>query len=881
MKSLFKLKLVILFSCFIEISLFIGAGSAQELNLRLPIYSIEMDSQYLTILYGNPWTDEYFPAIFVCDSIKYKCEVRFRGGTTRNLPKKSWRLKFENDDNIFNAEKINLNAEYRDRTLMRNHLAMKLFQYSGYPSANTRYINFFVNNEYKGVFLQVEEVDQNFIARNNRHGNSLYKAKNHGANMAPITNYEAYFTSWDKKIGHGYDYKDIQLLFSKFLYWNKQDFESNIENEVDVDNVLNYFAVEFAIVSIDCFTKNLFLFYNTDKNVWEIFPWDNDAAFGNHLRGNYRSSYVRFDKGSLSEFQILFQRLMESGNRRNSFNEKISKIINDGFDYLKSEIDFTYNQIKNDVYQDESKICTNTAFDGSIEQLKNFLIDRAAFLKVYKTSKRISLSNFYCSNPYPAQTNPEVIFRVKSAEKQTTSLNYIRNLIWDERGRSFNEETLELFDDGNHNDLEAGDLVYGNKLIVAGTKSTLIPYCFAGSGFYYPANGLFYINYVRTNTFALNQTINSENFYNDLEIEKIYKNNNEYFIELVNTSSNEIDISYCYLQSGKYYHNFLLPENTLIAGYDTLIITTNKDMAEYFFFGSESIGNFFFNIEIGDTVRLLSPALSELKYTVCNGYSQKKIESFEIIINEINYNSSNDFDPEDWIEFYNPQDFTVDVSGWYFKDEDDNHVFIFPGNTFIKSKGFLVLCRDTSQFLIFFPTVNNYYGDLSFGLSGGGELIRLFDVSGNIVDSLVYDDDPPWPTEPDGNGPTLELRLPSLDNSLAENWTSSKGHGTPGYKNSVHVDSGERIVQPANFILLQNYPNPFYQVTKIKFDLHEHKNAILKIYNIQGQLVKTLTPDADKQSVTWNGQGFSSGIYFYQIEKGNIKSRIRKAILVK
>ena len=51
---------------------------------------------------------------------------------------------------------------------------------------------------------------------------------------------------------------------------------------------------------------------------------------------------------------------------------------------------------------------------------------------------------------------------------------------------------------------------------------------------------------------------------------------------------------------------------------------------------------------------------------------------------------------------------------------------------------------------------------------------------------MEYDDIAPWPIDPDGYGPTLELIDSSLDNALGENWdASNENGGTPGEINSV------------------------------------------------------------------------------------------------
>ena len=52
-----------------------------------------------------------------------------------------------------------------------------------------------------------------------------------------------------------------------------------------------------------------------------------------------------------------------------------------------------------------------------------------------------------------------------------------------------------------------------------------------------------------------------------------------------------------------------------------------------------------------------------------------------VVVNEINYNSSDNFNPGDWIELYNSGDLDLDLSGWVFKDDNDDHVFLFPLKT--------------------------------------------------------------------------------------------------------------------------------------------------------------------------------------------------------
>lgn len=157
----------------------------------------------------------------------------------------------------------------------------------------------------------------------------------------------------------------------------------------------------------------------------------------------------------------------------------------------------------------------------------------------------------------------------------------------------------------------------------------------------------------------------------------------------------------------------------------------------------------------------------------------------EPVIHEINYNSASGFDPGDWVEIHNNSDVSLDLSNWYFRDSVDSRQFVIPVGTVVPARGFLVLCEDLGAFQSLFPGVSLALGDIGFGFSGNGELLRLYAPDGTLFDQVEYDDQGAWPTGPDGNGPTLELYQPSLDNSQGANWRESAGNGTPGAKNSV------------------------------------------------------------------------------------------------
>ncbi len=107
------------------------------------------------------------------------------------------------------------------------------------------------------------------------------------------------------------------------------------------------------------------------------------------------------------------------------------------------------------------------------------------------------------------------------------------------------------------------------------------------------------------------------------------------------------------------------------------------------------------------------------------------------------------------------------------------------------------------------------------------------------------------------------------------------------FQNPINVDITPAET-PKSTKLAQNFPNPFNPSTTIKFDLKEKGFVTLKVYNVAGQLVRTLVNgemDATTHSITWNGtndrgSAVASGIYFYKMETKDF-SQTKKMVMLR
>lgn len=151
----------------------------------------------------------------------------------------------------------------------------------------------------------------------------------------------------------------------------------------------------------------------------------------------------------------------------------------------------------------------------------------------------------------------------------------------------------------------------------------------------------------------------------------------------------------------------------------------------------------------------------------------------------------------------------------------------------------------------------------------------LFSGGDDIHSPLYYSLALGSPCINSGTPDTLGLFLPPYD--LAGNyriWNNRIDLGCYEYGSEpwVSIDDPE-LPAIDQLVLKQNYPNPFNPTTIIAYSLPEDSKVRLDIYNIKGQLVKSLVNaemPAGLHSVVWNGRDMNnkavaSGVYFYRV----------------
>jgi hypothetical protein len=142
----------------------------------------------------------------------------------------------------------------------------------------------------------------------------------------------------------------------------------------------------------------------------------------------------------------------------------------------------------------------------------------------------------------------------------------------------------------------------------------------------------------------------------------------------------------------------------------------------------------------------------------------------DLVITEINYNPpSNDPDLLEFIEIYNNEDQPVAIGGLQLGGLVS---LTFPELT-LPAGGIFLAAAYKAECEAFFSGQTFYQWNNSTALTNGGNILTIRNSEGTLIDTVQYDDVFPWPTEPDGFGPSAELLSPALDNNDGANWKAS------------------------------------------------------------------------------------------------------------
>jgi spore coat protein CotH len=302
---------------------------------------ISLSANNLNTLLGDSlYSDYHFPATFY-----YYCSAqndtiqnvgfRVRGNTSRGANKKGFKISFNEytqGKKFKGIEKMNLVGQHNDPSLLRYWMSLTTLNTNDLISSRSSYVKLYINGQYKGIYLNVEHIDDEFLEKRfigDDHGN-LYKCT-WGADLKyKGSNQSSYYGPYELKTNKSAnDYSDLIQFIQTLNSISDGDFPCFIEDHFEVELYLKTLAAEMIIGHWDgyAFNKNNYYLYQQPSNGKFVFiEYDMDNTFGIDWFG---IDWANRDLNNWhSNDRPLVERLLSYPFYNDLFNSCLSQILN-------------------------------------------------------------------------------------------------------------------------------------------------------------------------------------------------------------------------------------------------------------------------------------------------------------------------------------------------------------------------------------------------------------------------------------------------------------------------------------------------------------------------------------------------------------------------
>ncbi len=572
---------------------------------------------YLTFSQGNWWsqlTTNYGPEINIAatmtiDGVAYaNCGVRFRGNTSYTQlpqsPNQGWEKKSFNVEtdwmvagqDVYGVSHFNFNNGFHDPLFIREPLTYYIMRRHGVaPKAN--WIRLHLNGTYWGVYINVEQPNKDMMKQwfRSNDGNRYRCFPTSGGFSNGRCCYtvlspalaSTYLSAYQAKQGDG---TDLMAMCTTLGAMTTSMPQTTLTNVFNVDSFYRYAAVMVACQNTDSYLssgKDHYLYIDEVHGDGSTFPFDLNEAFpGTSTTLASNSSFTT------SIYRPGFSKTLIFADWTNRYKAHVRAVIEQSLNptHLNALITQWHTMLAPHVAADSKKIYSTTLFNNNLNNqvslggvggntmsgLLPFIQARHTFLtnEAYTNATRPTLANLAHSPASPAP-NQAIQFTVNATGATTV------NLYWRRLGAFLKEP---MFDDGLHGDGGPGDGVFG--VSIAGqTAGSLVDYYVEGIA---AAGGARYLPYTaECERYCPKVQIGWPMAPSVVKINEILAQNingavdenlqHEDWIELVNTTNAQVDISGMWLSDSVVVQKYQFPAGTTIAANGVIRIWADED----------------------------------------------------------------------------------------------------------------------------------------------------------------------------------------------------------------------------------------------------------------------------------------------------------------
>ncbi|NCC73807.1 MAG: hypothetical protein EOM06_10465, partial [Sphingobacteriia bacterium] len=462
-----------------------STGLYDETNIDT-MYLYFDQSNYWQMLVNNYSSQTNIPATMVFRGETYdSAGVRFRGQTSYQFiqysQKKSFNITLDwviEDQGIEGYETLNLNNGYEDRSFLREVIYENCSR-NHIPSVRANHVQLYINDQNWGIYVNVQQLDRQhvkewFVDKDA----TRWRAEKTGGGPGFGAGYSS--LNW-----HGWDtsaYKNYYKLKKAYKENPWQDLVEvcyvlnntpsallmdSLANYLDVDGTLWFLAHEILFTDDDSYVNkggmDYFLYYDVGTN--RMIPIEYDANSSMSIQK--ATQWSPFYRETNSQYPLM-NKLMAVPEIRQRYLAHVRTIMNEAFnlDQINGVIDEYAARIQQNVQDDPKKLYSYNEFLQEIPKLKQFFSTRRNYIlnNTEVNREAPSINNVvYSSEGLPFEP-PNSAQAVDVTAVVTATQGIFSVSLYFGNGFMGHFTKTEMFDDGNHNDGDAGDGIYGAQI---------------------------------------------------------------------------------------------------------------------------------------------------------------------------------------------------------------------------------------------------------------------------------------------------------------------------------------------------------------------------------------------------------------------------------
>jgi len=222
--------------------------------------------------------DIWLNGVLECEEESFQVSFRIRGQTSREYPKKSIKVELL-DGELFGYSELNLNAEFLDRSRMRECLSYEFHRALGLGVPETGLIELRFNGETQGPYLFVQDVDEDFAQTTILPDEAvIYKCRMPGSSLDQTLN----FSGYRKKTWQNDPWDDLELLIAWLVNSPDSMYTADLDNRLHLDQLCTLVAANVLIGHGSTYYHNYHTVLDSPglTGRWRLITWDMDKTWG-------------------------------------------------------------------------------------------------------------------------------------------------------------------------------------------------------------------------------------------------------------------------------------------------------------------------------------------------------------------------------------------------------------------------------------------------------------------------------------------------------------------------------------------------------------------------------------------------------------------------